>query len=330
MRAGGLWIPKQKNNLIFSTHLEPLSDIIESVVDDSKLPRATLAENVSLQQQSLMAIKLLSVQVAKEHPVAFRPILTILSTIVKSADTIPVTVLAQSILCLGEVCSHLRAHAISHLSKFMPALDKILQHQVTKVHTTPNILIYILTGVYKIIETLPLFLSPYLVSLIVSLSTIWTKLAQGAVSVDTQRNVHKLELIWAKLANVLTLRILIPVIDHSYKRIIEERSEFGAVGPVMRLLAASLQPLTGSEIQPFQTDLGTFFVAAMQFRANECNAVAEQVITLQEDHVIGAFVGMVMKLSESSFRPLYHRMFDWAIRGEATVERAITFYRYVF
>lgn len=319
-------LPSSINNK-YSYLIDPLSVIIDSVVDETKLPGTTVTENVSLQQQSLIAVKLLSVQIAKEHPAAFRPILTILSTIVKSADTIPVNVLAQSILCLAEVCSNLRAHAISHLSKFMPALDKILHNQINKVHTSPNILIYILTAIYKIIETLPLFLSPYLVSLIVSLSTIWAKLVQGAVSPDTQRNINKLEQIWAKLSAVLTLRILIPVIDHSYKKIIEDRAEFGAVGPVMKLLAASLQPLTGSEIQPFQNDLGTFFVGALQFRTNESKVTAEQLISVQEDHVIAAFVGMVMKLSESSFRPLYHKMFDWAIRVDATVERAVTFYR---
>lgn len=308
--------------------IEPLSEIVESIVDESKLnPGTAVPENISLQQQSLIAVKLLSVKIAKDNPTAFRPILNVLSSIVKTADTITINVLAQSILCLAEVCSNLRAHAISHLSKFMPALDKILQNQVCKVNTTPNILIYILTGIYKIIETLPLFLSPYLVSLIVSMSTIWSKLGQSVPSTDIQRNITKLEHIWSKLSGVLTLRVLIPMIDQSYQRIMTERSDFGAVGPLMRLLAESLQPLTGTDIQPFQSDLGTFFVQALQFRSNESATLVDQLIVVQEDQVIAAFVGMVMKLSESSFRPLYQKLFDWAIRADGSVERAITFYR---
>lgn len=263
---------------------------------------------------------------ANDNPDAFKLVLDILSTMVKKGDAIPLNVLAQAILCLAEICSNLRAHAISHLSKFMPAIGRILQSQIKNVNTTQNIILYILTAVYKIIETLPLFLSPYLVNLIVSLSQIWAKL-HDQTSVDALRKLSKLDAIWKKLGTVLTLRTLIPMIDQSYKKCIEEHDTIAAVGPLMQLLAESLSHLSGTEIQPYQHDLGTFFVRALQFRSeNELEANATDA---QEDHIIDAFVGMVLKLSESSFRPLYYKIYDWAIRGDSSVDRAITFYRLV-
>lgn len=304
---------------------DPLFNIIESTIDESKLVKnATASENISLQQQSLIAVKLLSMHLANDNPDAFKLILDILSTMVKKGEAIPLNVLAQAILCLAEICTNLRAHAISHLSKFMPAIGRILQSQI---NTTPNIILYILTAIYKIIETLPLFLSPYLVNLIVSLSQIWAKL-HDQTSADALRKLSKLDAIWKKLATALTLRILIPMIDQSYKKCIEERDIIAAVGPLMQLLAESLSHLSGTEIQPYQHDLGAFFVRALQFRSE--NELEADAMDAQEDHIINAFVGMVLKLSESSFRPLYYKIYDWAIRGDVSVDRAITFYRLVF
>jgi hypothetical protein len=35
-------------------------------------------------------------------------------------------------------------------------------------------------------------------------------------------------------------------------------------------------------------------------------------ISQAEEHVIQAFVELIVKLNEASFRPLYRRLFDWA------------------
>lgn len=281
---------------------------------------------MGLQQQSLIAIKLLSLQLAQDNPAAFRPTLEILSLIVKCYEKIPLIILAHSILCLAEVCANLRAHSISYLSKIMPRLGKILQVNIKNVHATPNIIIYLITAIYKIVESVPHFLSPYLVKLIVSLSKIWSKL-QGHTTEDAQRKIAKLDMIWKKLANVLSLRILIPIIDQSYKRIIVENEDIEAIGPLMQLLADSLANLTGTEIVPFQNDLGSFFVIALQFRSDNGHLESNKIRKL-EDHIINALVGLVLKLSESSFRPLYYKIYDWAIRSdESSIEQAITFYR---
>lgn len=321
------------------------------------MKNSTNLENVSLQQQALIAIKILSVHMAQAHAPAFRQLLDTLSAIVKSADTIPVNVLAQSVLCVAELCSNLRAHAISHLSKFMPSIDKILHAQTLKLCASPaaasgpSIIVYLLSAIHKIIEALPLFLSPYLVSLLTNLSTIWSVLlmqstpsAGGATTTgttDTQRNVAKLQQIWTQLSGKLTLRILIPMVDQCYRRIVEAEAQHAstatvsAVQPLMRLLAESLQPLSGSDINAYQTELGAFFLFALQQRSNvSSSSVALRSaaqIDAQEDHVIGAFVGLVLKLSETSFRPLYQRIYDWAIRDTdgqtSSIERVITFYR---
>lgn len=298
-----------------------MTTIIESITDETKLcENATPTESVALQQHALIGIKLLSIILASEYPQEFTPILVVLSASIKKNADIPTNVLGQLVLCLAEVCANLRAHLISHLSQFMPALGKLLQKQVLTM--TPA-LSPILVAIYKIIETLPLFLSPYMINITVGLSKIWSKISASS---DPKKLsvISKLEAIWMKVASVLSIRVLIPIVDQSYSNLIEDQ-EFGAIGPLMKLLLDSFTKLTSQDIAPYQSDLTAFFIKALQLRSTI--GLSQSTIDVQETHTIQAFVGLVLKLSESSFRPLYCKIFEWAIKDEASVKSAITFYR---
>lgn len=75
-----------------------------------------------------------------------------------------------------------------------------------------------------------------------------------------------------------------------------------------------------------------FFLAALQFRA-DCSAEDSDTPVLPDDiaqvegYVVDALVALVLKLSESTFRPLYYTLFHWATSSDAHKDRAITFYR---
>lgn len=306
--------------------LEPFTTIVESICDESKLIEgATVAESVALQQHALIAIKLLSVTLANDHPEAFTPVLLYLSATLKRNTDIPTNVLGQLVLCLAEVCANLRAHAIPNLSKFMPALSKLLQKQVADytLALTP-----LLVAMYKIVETLPLFLSPYMVSVIVSLSQIWARLPVNVADAQKRAAVTgKLEAIWSKLATVLPMRLLAPMIDQTFNQLCNER-ELTAIEPCLKLLSESFGKHTNQDIAPFANDLQTFFLRALQFRAEFSGQQMSSVIDAQETAILQAFVGLILKLSESSFRPLYAKSYEWALKdADASIDRAITFFR---
>lgn len=134
------------------------------------------------------------------------------------------------------------------------------------------------------------------------------------------------------------------MVDQCYRRIVDAEQQLqqqpsesssatavvSAVQPIMQLLADSLQPLAKDEINAHQMELGAFFLYALQLRSTTSAAATHSPaqIDAQEDHVIGAFVGLVLKLSETSFRPLYQRIYNWAVRdASASVASTITFYR---
>ena len=92
----------------------------------------------------------------------------------------------------------------------------------------------------------------------------------------------------------------------------------------MEALGENLNHLSGSEINVNPPELTTFFLNALQFRTDhdtsfeQANEVEAQIIT--------ALSKLVLKLSESTFKPLYYKLFDWVARHDQKTERLITFY----
>ena len=50
-------------------------------------------------------------------------------------------------------------------------------------------------------------------------------------------------------------------------------------------------------------------------------------VVVVEESASKALVALVLKLSETTFRPLYYKLYDWAARNPQYKERNITFYR---
>lgn len=228
------------------------------------------------------------------------------------------------IQCLGELCANLRVHAVSHLHRFMPTITNVLNYLITHQADARCIEI-ILKAIHKIVETLPKFLTPYLVNLITSLSILWSTL-QRRSSNESQKNLSKLDEIWQKLSSSLELRVLIPLVEkHIYPELLSQ-GKFDATGPLMVLLLDSFSYSESADlVQNFQ-DLTTFFISVMDFRSKfhrQCKTV-----DVQEDFFIKTFIGFILKLSEQSFRPLYIKLFEWSKENvEQSFDRAITFYR---
>lgn len=306
-----------------------MTNIIESIIDEKKqIQNASIAENIGIQQMSLMAVKLLSKQLAQNYPTKFKAILEMLIEILRKNEEVARILLATVVLCLAEVCSNLRAHSIAFLPNFMRMLLKILQKQVSaSTLSNDNVLACLITAVQKIVGTLPLFLSPYLVDLIVRLSQIWDRVLEQSDK-DPKRTaiLTRLNNIWEKLSSTLQLRVLIPIIDQSYKQLVGEENPIG-IGPLMKLLSQSFEQQTASNISSFMPEITSFFIVALQFRCDHTESDL-QVVNALEDKTIHAFVALTLKLSEGSFRPLYCRIYDWSLNDELQKEdRAITFFR---
>lgn len=80
-------------------------------------------------------------------------------------------VLASAALCVAELCSSMRTHALYSLNNFVPAILKLLK---TYCHQNiPDVIaISIVTALQKIVESVGVFLSLYLEQLLFELTRL--------------------------------------------------------------------------------------------------------------------------------------------------------------
>lgn len=276
-----------------------------------------------------MAVKLLSKQLSEKHPEEFKHIVETLIEILKQSENVPRILLATTLLCLCEICANLRVHSIAYLPNSMKIFLEILNgYSSPESMSNDGVLIYLLTGLLKVVGTLALYMSPYLVELIVCLSQIWYNIENLPVK-DAKRNaliIERLNGIMEKFSGTLELRILIPSIEQSYKQLVNDNQSL-AIGPVMQLLTQTIEQQAAGNLSRFMPDITTFFITALAFRADHSDIELNKLNDL-EDKIIKSFRALTLKLSEESFRPLYYRIYDWAFnKNDKDIHHITTYFR---
>ncbi|XP_013200654.1 HEAT repeat-containing protein 1 [Amyelois transitella] len=314
--------------LMFSL-LPALLDIIKTIEQKDESLSEISAQELELNQQTaLLSLKLMTRFLASKHPEPFKPVLEIVTDYTCNPNISP-NVMASVVLCLAELCGNLKAHALASMRKFMPALIKVLKKQ-RKAETPELVLLSTVTAISKIVESLPLFLSPYLQKILYEYAILLAKWqCHDQESTKVSAVVAKLSTIKKKIASSIPPRVLIPVANETH-RLLLEKENYEGIGPVMSVLADSFANVTTADFTALQQDLTVFFLSALQLRSDAVDKnVDDDVIDRAEDEVVNALVRLVLKLSENSFRPLYFKIFDWAIRTnvEGVKDRTITFYR---
>ena len=133
-----------------------------------------------------------------------------------------------------------------------------------------------------------------------------------------------------KISTSITSRVLVPAVGQCYKVLLETEAQVG-VGPLMMILSDSFAGLNPTDLRNLLSDLTDFFLNALNYRDEIAtkNASEDSMSEVEavEGHVIKAWVSLVLKLSETSFKPLYYKLYDWATRLDTHKDRVITFYR---
>lgn len=335
--------------------LEPLCEICETIDNQKTLQlTATQSEIETIQQLSLISLKLLARRLAAENVADFKVVLNLLTKSIQHHNSIKINVLVNLLTCIAELTVDLKGkfyifnqksinfitfafvvHAIGFLAKFMPSFLLLLNVKVTDVGLL-TLLNSTVCSVLRIIETLPLFLSPYLDELILHLAKIspgLQALKSGDAKVTTI--LSRIAKIWSAMSRLIPTRVLIPAIDCSYTKLIRKKN-YMSIEAIMELLQQVFLNVDSKEFKNLHGELTEFFLKALQFRCdqNQLDLVdgssdcAFKDQNESEGFVIKTFVNLILKLSESTFRPLYCNLYEWAIQGDSsTKERTLTFYR---
>lgn len=300
--------------------LEPLREIIDTIIDKDN------ANMESVQQSALISIKFMARKLAEENPDEFVEILKQLTSVMNN-EAIKTPVMMNIVISIAELTSNLKVRAISMLGRFMPHILKLLTVQNDDAATF-TLLYSVVSALLKIIETVPLFLSPYLIQMIQQLVKLCPglKLLQDKQITAVMGKVGK---IWITLAQFVPSRVLIPAVEEVYDRILQ-KFHYQSIEPLMELMYQIFTTSDSKDVKSMQADATEFFLKAMQFRNDISGKIDIEFEEINEVElfIIRALVGLTMKLSEGSFRPLFESIVQWAIKDEPeNYNRAITFFR---
>ncbi|PKU48578.1 heat repeat-containing protein 1 [Limosa lapponica baueri] len=202
-------------------------------------------------QTALFSLKLLCKGFGTENPLPFVPVLRTAIDLI-SSEKEEKNVMGSALLCIAEVTCTLKAQAIPQLPRLMPALLKTLKNKKELV-SNEIYLLSAVTALLKVAETLPHFLSPYLLDCLLQVVRLEKIVVEFGPSSQISLRVTSLKTI---LATRLAPRILLPAVTKCYSEVANTRKddleEVGKteayiidclISMVMKLSEASFRPL---------------------------------------------------------------------------------------
>ncbi|KAM6897556.1 HEAT repeat-containing protein 1 [Xenentodon cancila] len=291
-----------------------------SVVGKSHANVSVEEEQAINRQTALYSLKLLCRSFGADHQEIFIPVLVRAMDVVMAREE-DRNVTGSALLCIAEVVSTLKALAIPHLPRLMPAVLHTLTSRKEGL-TNEIYLLSAVTALQRVAETLPHFMSPYLQDVTLQVCHL-THLVQNSSS-SSQLSV-RLTSLRSTLATKLPPRVLLPTLTRCYSSMVVSKKE--QLGVLMSTLKEHISHMEKDQLNFHQSELTTFFLTALDFRAEHCQGELQKTWEV-EGGVIECLITMVMKLSEVTFRPLFFKLFDWSKPDRpGRRERQLTFVR---
>ncbi|KAM7026534.1 HEAT repeat-containing protein 1 [Passerculus sandwichensis] len=297
-----------------------LLELVPELIAIVKCRRKEEEEEQAINRQTaLFSLKLLCKGFGTENPAPFVPVLKTAIDLI-SSEKEEKNVMGSALLCIAEVTCTLKAQAIPQLPRLMPALLKTLKCKKELV-SNEIYLLSAITALLKVAETLPHFLSPYLLECLLQVVRLEKIVAEFGPTSQISVRVAALKSI---LATRLAPRILLPAVTKCYSEVLHTRKN--CLGPLMNILKEHITGMEKEHLISHQAELTAFFMKVLDFRTEHAEDDLEEVGKI-EAYIIDCLISMVMKLSEASFRPLFFKLFDWSKTEAALRDRLLTFHR---
>uniref|UniRef100_A0A8C0C1W2 HEAT repeat-containing protein 1 n=1 Tax=Buteo japonicus TaxID=224669 RepID=A0A8C0C1W2_9AVES len=303
------------------SQIQQLLELVPELIAIVQCKRKEEEEEQAINRQTaLFSLKLLCKGFGTENPVPFVPVLKTAIDLI-SSEKEEKNVMGSALLCIAEVTCTLKAQAIPQLPRLMPALLKTLKNKKELV-SNEIYLLSAVTALLKVAETLPHFLSPYLLDCLLQVVRLEKIVVEFGPSSQISLRVTSLKTI---LATRLAPRILLPAITNCLCIALLLFWQ-NCLRPLMNILKEHIVGMEKEHLISHQSELTAFFMKALDFRTEHAEDDLEEV-GKTEAYVIDCLISMVMKLSEASFRPLFFKLFDWSKTESTLKDRLLTFHR---
>ncbi|KAK6179629.1 hypothetical protein SNE40_011943 [Patella caerulea] len=299
--------------------LLPLVDKLTKVAKTTLLDERECEDTAVNGQTALYSLKLLCRMLGSKNPKPFVEVLKVSSKVLNERiESAPIC--ATVLLCIAELCTCLKIHIIQHLPIFLPQVihmvsidERLLENELLTLSFA--------TALLCVVESLPQFLSPYLLDILIQVCRLST-FADGDNPQRPQLQV-RLQLVRHLLATSLPSRVIIPCIVSCYDKLVTH--DWECLVFLMLILKEHINEMKKEDLENHHNQLLLFFFNCLDFRLHYSQVGEEGVIKI-EDSVIQTITSMVMKMSEASFRPMMFKVFDWATR-DGIKDRTLILYR---
>lgn len=146
--------------------------------------------------------------------------------------------------------------------------------------------------------------------------------------------LSRLKATTQKLSSCIPLRVLLPAVNETYEMLLNKKS-YKCIPSLMSVLAESFDNVQSTELKAEIDNLANFFLKVLEFREriedtktdDDAQVTLKDIVAVEES-AGKALVSLLLKLSEVTFRPLYDKLYGWAVNDTQHKQRNITFYRY--
>ncbi|XP_074600402.1 HEAT repeat containing 1 homolog l(2)k09022 [Brevipalpus obovatus] len=287
--------------------IPPILSIIEKVEEN------TSDQQIINSQTGLMSIKLLA-KLLKNDVESHENLKKALDSIVHLAESEPKSspnLLASVILSIAQLVASLQNECFSSI----PSVAKIFLKHLSA--SSEILVLSCLIAVTKITKSFSNFLNPYLKDILIKICSLDKQLLEPLKP--------RIMVCQQTIASSVSLRILISAIEGAR----EELNSQESLHTLLSILSESLAHSNKIDIEGSLNEIQKLVINLLDYRFLNAGKISREEIDGVEDKSLEVVSHFVPKLSESTFRSFFYKVYDWAILcKEGTKElRLITFYR---
>ncbi|KAL2649237.1 hypothetical protein R1flu_017365 [Riccia fluitans] len=312
--------------------------IIKNITDILAAPREE--ESISAKIAAIDALDISALKFGKELPEMFTAALSVL---IKSFRLENNTLLAAAVRCVSTILAQLGPLALPALPDAVMGLFKVADEMLGRpekpVRKTEDedveptgqeqsdLLLAVLLSIETLLDKLGSFLTPYLQK-IIGLIILQPSFVKGSV-LEISR---KAENVRSLIATKLPARLLLEPLMSVYENAVDAGED--STCALFDMLGAMNSKLERPAVAAYHAKIFDFCLAAFDLWRKSSTL---KNISRVESSVVSAIVSLVMKLSETSFKPLFVKVLEWAESEESagtcvagkSVDRNIVFYKFV-
>ncbi|WRT69783.1 uncharacterized protein IL334_006774 [Kwoniella shivajii] len=265
------------------------------IADILKKAAATLADSTASTKASLLAIKTVAASALPAEDSALAAIVPALvgaiSKMGDTANTIGGLELVQSLV------RHLNSRMIPYVQSII-TLSLTLIMSPKSISTVTKSSFSVLSSLLEVVST---FISPKQLTTILR-TTIDHRPKDPTLSLSVSNTISKR----------MRTKTLFPVLMDLWKTVQDEQEE--SMKAFFDLLRLTLKNASRDELPGMMKSVFAFFLDILDLRHRlQLRQVDTIIINDIEDSAIGSFLELVTKLNEATFKPLFIRLYDWAV-----------------